>query len=236
MPRATDIEERREQILRAAVTVFGKRGYTNATISDIANEAGVAHGTVYLYFHSKADIFKYLMTWFTDRLIADISGPAGGGDDGRLSSDLARMFRAALDACHRNPRMTAVCMREYIAAAPDAASSLRTLGQTLTQQLSARITRAIDDGEVRPMPAEFAADLISRLLGVAIERLLALEPNVDVDHLAREMVDFIMLGLASERSRNNLASSIVTPLKTDPPGTPGREGSPPRCGDREDER
>ncbi len=235
MPRATDIEERRAQILRAAVTVFGKRGYANATISDIANEAGVAHGTVYLYFHSKADIFRYLMTWFTNRLIADIHGPAAGGGDDRLSTDLIRMFQAALEACHRNPRMAAVCMHEYIAAAPDAATSLRSLGQTLMQQLSARITRAIEEGEVRPISADFAADIVSRLLGVAIERLLALEPQVDVERLAREIVDFIMFGLASERSRNNLASPVVLPA-TNPAQTPGRESSPHRGGDREDER
>src|SRR5581483_9696883 len=125
MPRVPDVEERREQILRAAVTVFGDRGYTNATISDIANEAGVAHGTVYLYFHSKAEIFQCLVSWFTERLVADISGPPPtDGEDDSFAADLTRMFRGALEVCHRNPRMTAVCMHEYIAASPEAVVSL----------------------------------------------------------------------------------------------------------------
>ncbi len=237
MPRITDVEGRREQILRAAVTVFGDRGYANATISDIASEAGVAHGTVYLYFHSKAEIFKSLVSWFTNRLIEDISGPTpADGDDDSLVIDLTRMFRGALDLCHRNPRVTAVCLREYLAASPDAATSLRDLKRILVERLSVRVRRAIERGEVRPVSPEFAADLIARLVGVVTERLLSLEPDVDVDQLTRDVVDFVMFGLASERSRNNSLATVVLPPHDDLPGTPGNDTSPHRCGDWEDVR
>lgn len=237
MPRVADIEGRREQILKAAVAVFGDRGYANATISDIANEAGVAHGTVYLYFHNKAEIFQSLVSRFTNRLIEDISGPTpSDGDDDSVEVDLTRMFHGALDLCHQNPRVTAVCMHEYLAASPDAAKSLRDLERLLVRRLSVRIGRAIERGEVRSVSADFAADLIARLVGVAIERLLALEPDVDVGRLTRDVVDFIMFGLASERSRNNPLTSVVLPANGGLPGAAGSETSPHRCGDREDVR
>ena len=44
-------------ILRAAAQVFAERGYQAATIDDIAEYAGIAKGTVYLYFRSKHDLF-----------------------------------------------------------------------------------------------------------------------------------------------------------------------------------
>lgn len=47
---------RRETILRAAIDVFAERGYFNAQVADVAREAGVAAGTVYLYFRSKDDL------------------------------------------------------------------------------------------------------------------------------------------------------------------------------------
>jgi TetR/AcrR family fatty acid metabolism transcriptional regulator len=63
MPRAEPVrlEEpsapgKRELILRAAITSFARHGYFNAQVADIAREAGVAAGTVYLYFRSKDDV------------------------------------------------------------------------------------------------------------------------------------------------------------------------------------
>src|SRR5512138_2729410 len=47
---------KREAILRAAIRVFARHGYFNAQVADIAREAGVAAGTVYLYFRSKDDL------------------------------------------------------------------------------------------------------------------------------------------------------------------------------------
>lgn len=50
------VGDKREAILRAAIKVFAGNGYFNSKVSDIAREAGVADGTVYLYFKNKDDI------------------------------------------------------------------------------------------------------------------------------------------------------------------------------------
>lgn len=47
---------KRESILRAATRVFARNGYFNSKVADIAREAEVADGTVYLYFKSKEEI------------------------------------------------------------------------------------------------------------------------------------------------------------------------------------
>lgn len=47
---------KRERILRAAVDVFAQNGYFNAKVSEIAKAAGVADGTIYLYFDNKEDV------------------------------------------------------------------------------------------------------------------------------------------------------------------------------------
>ena len=52
-PSPTD---KRDAILRAAIDVFAERGYFNAQVADVARAAGVAAGTVYLYFRSKDDL------------------------------------------------------------------------------------------------------------------------------------------------------------------------------------
>lgn len=55
------LQERREQILDAAVDVFGQKGFAAANVADIAKAAGVAKGTIYLYFESKEAVFTTLM-------------------------------------------------------------------------------------------------------------------------------------------------------------------------------
>jgi len=55
--RATD---KRRRILEAAVHVFARKGYFAARVADVARKAGVADGTIYLYFRSKEDILVRL--------------------------------------------------------------------------------------------------------------------------------------------------------------------------------
>src|SRR5437763_3510346 len=54
-PRAEPLPKR-DAILRAATDVFAERGFFNAQVADVARAAGVAAGTVYLYFRSKDDL------------------------------------------------------------------------------------------------------------------------------------------------------------------------------------
>jgi TetR/AcrR family fatty acid metabolism transcriptional regulator len=64
--RAT-VTDKREAILRAAIKVFASKGFFNSKVADIAGEAGVADGTVYLYFKNKDDILHSIF----DRAMAE---------------------------------------------------------------------------------------------------------------------------------------------------------------------
>lgn len=67
-----------EAILRAAAKVFAQSGYFNAKVSDVARTAGVADGTVYLYFKSKEDLLTSIFGWamgeFINRARAELAG------------------------------------------------------------------------------------------------------------------------------------------------------------------
>jgi TetR/AcrR family transcriptional regulator, fatty acid metabolism regulator protein len=66
------VADKREAILRAAITVFAHNGYFNAKVADIAREAGVADGTVYLYFKSKEEILRSIFDRSVERAVADV--------------------------------------------------------------------------------------------------------------------------------------------------------------------
>lgn len=85
MPAATETfsgTTKRERILRAAVDVFAQSGYFNAKVSEIAKAAGVADGTIYLYFNGKEDLLITIFREHTrsyleslERDLATISRP-----------------------------------------------------------------------------------------------------------------------------------------------------------------
>lgn len=64
------VSDKREAILRAAIKVFASKGYFNSKVADIAKEAGIADGTVYLYFKSKDEILRS----FFNRAMEDFIG------------------------------------------------------------------------------------------------------------------------------------------------------------------
>src|ERR687886_2867431 len=73
---------KRDAILRAAIDVFAERGYFNAQVADVARAAGVAAGTVYLYYRSKDDLLVSIFEkTMRDALthgraaVADVSDP-----------------------------------------------------------------------------------------------------------------------------------------------------------------
>ena len=72
-------EDKRRVILDAALHVFAERGYAAARISDIAAEAGVGKGTVYLYFASKEDLLMGVFEACVDDMLSMIDDLAISG-------------------------------------------------------------------------------------------------------------------------------------------------------------
>ena len=62
-------QERRETILRAAAQAFAQFGYFKAKVADVARAAGVADGTVYLYFRNKEDLLTSIFNWAMEQFV-----------------------------------------------------------------------------------------------------------------------------------------------------------------------
>jgi TetR/AcrR family fatty acid metabolism transcriptional regulator len=70
--RASGREEKRQAILQAARQVFARRGYEPATLEAVAREAGLAKGTLYLYFKNKEDLYFHTLLSMLEGLQACI--------------------------------------------------------------------------------------------------------------------------------------------------------------------
>jgi TetR/AcrR family fatty acid metabolism transcriptional regulator len=98
LPAGADPEKRR-RILEAAIRTFGRRGFHEARIAEIAAAAKVAEGTVYLYFKNKEDLLGVIFDESMDDVLAKARGIRGSGASAaeRLASlvDLHLMFLAS---------------------------------------------------------------------------------------------------------------------------------------------
>jgi AcrR family transcriptional regulator len=84
------------RLLDAAITVFERRGYHAARVDDIVKVAKTSHGTFYLYFANKEDLFRALLADVTDEMTAlsQSLGPIGSSKAGydELRAWLSRFF------------------------------------------------------------------------------------------------------------------------------------------------
>ncbi len=74
-PLRVNKEDRQREILEAALSVFSKKGFHDAAVQEIANEAGIAKGTIYEYFKSKDDLFLSLLDYVFAEFFEEFAYP-----------------------------------------------------------------------------------------------------------------------------------------------------------------
>ena len=99
-----------QQIVEAAIRVFARNGYYNSRVSDIAREAGIASGTIYLYFKTKEEI---LVTLFRDKMaafVAQLRREIAGEPD--PVAKIRRLVGVHFAVLERNPALAEVVQVE----------------------------------------------------------------------------------------------------------------------------
>jgi TetR/AcrR family fatty acid metabolism transcriptional regulator len=189
------VEQFRCQAIRdAAMRVVARKGYDHVTVQDIADEAGIAKGTVYLYFKSREDILEKTMTSsfeeFHERMAAAI---AGGG---AFAAVIERVVRAQLEYFEERQEF----FRLYLAMAePLGERRLKKHAayRTHIAQLTAMIEAAKSNGEVRAAPADRAAIVLaSTIRDIALQRLAEKAPPPLADDVSF-VRDYICRGIAA---------------------------------------
>ena len=190
------MEDKRRQILAAAVRVFARRGYHGSRVGDIAEDAGVAHGLLYHYFSSKEEVLQIvfsenwgeLLTRF--RAVEDADEPAPEKLEG-LAKILLRTWR-------NDPDLVTVMVREVARSAHLQAQVLEV------REAFAILQRVIEQGQ---REGAFRADVDSRfaswIVYGGLEEVLTgwvlgglPDGEDDVSTAERTAIDLALRGLA----------------------------------------
>ena len=195
---APPAEGKRERILEAAIKVFVAEGFYNAKVSQIAHQAGVADGTIYLYFKSKDDLLINLFEDRMERVNANLREAID--TESTAVARLKRIVKLHLELVEQNRDMAEVIsvelrqsskfIREY--SNPKFAEFLRTIaGAVVEGQRTGELRTGID-------PYVFARALFGALDEIALAWLVkhpGSKASIELPRAAEQLGDLFIDGL-----------------------------------------
>jgi AcrR family transcriptional regulator len=112
-----------EALLHSAILLFGRKGYAETSVTEIADAVGVPASGVYRYFSSKSDILTTGLQRAVDRIAGEMSAIAGVFDNPR--EVLTRLVEAFVATVFANPELAAVYDTERVNLGPAERELLR---------------------------------------------------------------------------------------------------------------
>ena len=194
-------EERPQQILDAALEVFGERGLSAARLEDIARRAGVSKGTIYLYFPNKEELFREMVRAHVvariERAEHEVESHPGSAGD-QLERFLrtwwtflqlptsGTIYRLVIGELHRFPDLAEFYAKEVV--------------QRALTLLSGFVRRGVESGEFRAVDPFTTARLVSSMfishaLWCHKREIFRHITQGPVEQVIEDLIDFIRHGL-----------------------------------------
>jgi len=192
-------EFRTTEILDAARTVFSEKGFDGATIDAIALVAGVAKGTVYLYFDSKRDLFLASMRDGVLALHGEVKAQmqAAATCEEKLHAFIAGRFYYF----SRNREFFRIYYTEFsqlVCGASKAQPEFMDLYEQQAALLESVLNDGIRSGQLRRFDAARTARLVYDLIRAALAQHILHESPESPDDSIRAVVDFVWKGIGKK--------------------------------------
>ena len=194
--------EKREELIDAAFTEFGEKGYENASLNNILKEAGISKGTFYYHFKNKEDLYIYLidiliqekMNFFNKNInLSNLN------DD--IFSILKTLIKTGMEFAHHNPQVDKFSksyLKDLQNPIFNKIKEKYNLGENY--YLDVLIDKAYENGELREdLPKVFIKNIINYLF----YNLHDISKIVDIDDYVKEanyLIEFFKTGLGKKQN------------------------------------
>ncbi|MBS3808905.1 MAG: TetR/AcrR family transcriptional regulator [Desulfobacterales bacterium] len=186
------------QILNAAIKVFAEQGFHQATISQVAREAGVADGTIYLYFKSKADLLSNFFSYKTRLVFDRFRNAVDQAENAR--SKLTSLIELHLGEFQRDPNMAVVFQREALLARYLDEESIREITKTYMDLLDEILRQGQQEGTIRnTLPLGLAKRFILGAVNEVINTWLVAGSDGELVDMAGPLVELCFKGIGAGR-------------------------------------
>jgi TetR/AcrR family fatty acid metabolism transcriptional regulator len=186
--------DKRARIVAAAVKVFAAKGFYCARVSDVAREAGVADGTIYLYFDSKEELLRGLYEENMRRIIDGLSTVVSS--EGTPCARLSRVFEAYTEFALEQPDLAEVLTVEIRESGKFMNEFAAPLFGQFLRQIVGVVIEGQQCGEFRP---EFSARNITRAMFGALDEIalawIMSGRKFDLRQSGQEVLDVFLAGM-----------------------------------------
>ena len=185
-------EQRREEIMLAAISCFAEKGYHETSMDDIVRAADLSKGTLYWHFKNKRELFQCLVRrWleeFTERLGETL-------EQARTANEKLRMVVEALkENAAAQPELARAQLEFYALAVRDEEFKtwLRKNYVADRQFLESILREGIDQGEFRRIPVEQVARMVMAYLDGALLHREIMEREPTAANILDEVADTLI--------------------------------------------
>lgn len=207
---------RRDELMQAGMMLFSAKGYHDTKVSDIVREAGVAQGTFYLYFESKADLFAALLDKFIALITEAVSVITIDLNAITTPVQLCARLRMAVEtilAVYRdNAALARIVIREGSSLGPESADRWQQAIDRLAEIGAAVMDGSIERGLLPPQNTKIVPYCVLGMYERAAYRWLVEDQSMDIDELAEALTRYEMLGISGVGS-SEMEAAITGELR-----------------------
>jgi TetR/AcrR family transcriptional regulator of autoinduction and epiphytic fitness len=189
-------QERREMILEAARKRFQRFGYSKTTMDEIASDAGISKGTIYLYFENKEDIFNELLA--SEALEMERYLYRKVKDETSVLLQLEMIFSCALDYLEKHPFLDNILSRDVDMVSPRIIKYVFSVEERYVSVVEDYVRRGIDKGEIKPFNPRITAYILYKIFEAFSYGSTLKEEKFNKEDTLDIMRHFISKGLARQ--------------------------------------
>lgn len=182
------------QILEAAVKVFARQGFHQSTVAQIAKEAGVADGTIYLYFKNKDDILVQFFNYRAKQVFESFREAVDGAETS--ANKLRNLVRSHLAEFQRDRDGAVVYQIETHQNSRLAEAQIKEMSQMYRDLISEIVEQGQQEGTIRK---DLYLGLVKRFIIGAVDEVintwLHAEGEYDLVSMADPLVELFIKGL-----------------------------------------
>ncbi len=199
------VEKRRRQIVAAATKLFSDKGVYRTTIKDIAKEAGISSGLVYLYVREKEDVLLLVLLQVVNSYAQEIPKAIAGSTD-----PLERLLRAVEAYCavvDRHRAATVLAYRSTKSLSPDRRKMIQQREIETNDIIAAAIVACMKVGLIRKLNVDVLTYQIVLVAHGWALKSWYFKSRLTLEEYIRESLDIILAGVLTsigQRRREDL--------------------------------
>ncbi|HEU4521865.1 MAG TPA: TetR/AcrR family transcriptional regulator [Thermoanaerobaculia bacterium] len=193
-PEPPRLSSKRDRILRAAVDVFARSGYFNAKVAEIAKAAGVADGTIYLYFDGKEDLLVTIFREHTRTYLQSLQTQLGTVS--RPEDRLRVTIRHHLESLGRDRALAVV----YQVELRHSLKFMSLFSQEEVAEYLELLRTIVEDGQKagvfrRTLHPQLVAKAVFGILDEMVTSWMLSEKDYPLEEQAEQIADLVLTGL-----------------------------------------